>query len=52
MQQRAEAFYQLMSQRRSVRHFRLRNLEALEVLAETFERPQGYTLPPDEAAAR
>ena len=37
-------------ERRSVRHFRLRSLEALEVLAETFERPQGYTLPPGEAA--
>ncbi len=32
-------------ERQSVRHFRLRSLEALEVLAETFERPQGYTLP-------
>ncbi len=35
-------------ERKSVRHFRLCSLEALEVLAETFERPQGYT--PGEAA--
>lgn len=36
--------------RESVRHFSLRRMQALEVLAETFERPQGYTRPPDEAA--
>ncbi|MFQ5572388.1 MAG: helix-turn-helix transcriptional regulator [Rhodothermales bacterium] len=36
--------------RQSVRHFRLSRVEALEMLDETFERPQGYTLPPTEAA--
>lgn len=39
-------------ERESVRHFRLRSLEALTLLPETFERPQGYALPPDRAAAQ
>lgn len=39
-------------ERQSVRHFRLGRMTALEILDETFERPQGYTRPPDEAAAQ
>ncbi len=38
-------------ERENVWHFRLGKMTALEVLDETFERPQGYARPPDEAAA-
>lgn len=38
-------------ERQSVRHFRLGMMTALEVRDETFERPPGYTRPPDQAAA-
>lgn len=37
-------------ERESVRHFRLRDVAALALLAETFERPPGYTRPPDAVA--
>lgn len=39
-------------ERQRVRHFRLRAMTALDLLAETFERPPGYRRPPEDAAAQ
>ncbi len=38
-------------ERQSVRHFRLREVSALRITTETFERPQGYARPPTGLAA-